>query len=260
MISGAADEMSGLIFILGFPRSGTTLLAQVLAAAPEVLVFEERPLLARAIADFVDAPDGAQRLAGAHDGDLAPYAADFWQQARAEADLRGRLVIDQTAFNTIYLPVILRLFPQAKIVFALRDPRDVVFSCFRRQFAPSRFTLEFRTLESTARFYDATMRLADMCRPVLAGRLFDIRNEDLVADFDPWSKRLCAFTGVAWSEAMRHFEVAARDRMLTTRSAQQIRRGLVREGVGAWRRYAAQMAPVLPVLAPWVERFGYPPD
>jgi hypothetical protein len=257
---GAAGDPAGLVFILGFPRSGTTLLAQVLATAPDVLVFEERPLLVKAIADFVDSPNGAQKLAAARASDLAPYAADFWRQARAEADPRGKLVIEQTAFNTVYLPVIARLFPDAKIVFAVRDPRDVVFSCFRRQFAPSRFTLEFRTLESTAGFYDATMRLADLCRPELGARMFDIRNEDLIADFDSQSRRLCEFTGVSWREEMRHFEVAAEGRALTTRSAQQIRRGLVKDGVGVWRRYAAQMAPVLPILAPWVERFGYPPN
>lgn len=248
---------AGLIFILGFPRTGTTLLAQVLATAPEVLVYEERPLLARAVADFVDAPGGAERLAAAHEDTLAPYVADFWRLACAEADPRGRVVIEQTAFNTVYLPVIVRLFPRAKIVFAVRDPRDVVFSCFRRQFAPSRFTLEFRTLESAARFYDATMRLADLCRPGLGGRIFDIRNEDLIEDFDTWSRRLCAFTGVPWREEMHRFELAARNRTLTTRSSHQIRRGLMKDSIGVWRRYGAQMAPVLPILAPWVERFGY---
>ena len=159
-------------------------------------MFEERPLLAKTIADFVDAPDGAQRFAAARENDLSPYVADFWRQARAEADPRGKLVVEQTAFNTVYLPVIARMFPDAKIVFAVRDPRDVVFSCYRRQFAPSRFTLEFRTLESTASFYDATMRLADLCRPDLGARIMDIRNEDLIADFNFFLRRLSDFTGV----------------------------------------------------------------
>jgi hypothetical protein len=251
---------AGLVFILGFPRSGTTLLAQVLATAPEVVVFEERPLLANAVRDFVDASAGPEKLATAEDRALDPYRADFWYRAREEADIAGKVVIEQTAFNTAYLPLIVRLFPEAKIVFAVRDPRDVIFSCFRRQFAPSRFTLEFRTLESTAGFYDATMRLAELCRPNLGDSMLDIRNEDLIADFDAQSQRLCAFAGVPWSEAMRNFEVAARDRTLTTRSSHQIKRGLVKDGVGAWRRYAGQLAPVLPILAPWVERFGYPPD
>lgn len=259
-MSGTGKAPAGLVFILGFPRSGTTLLAQILATAPEVVVFEERPLLGKAIADFVDALGGPDKFATAVETDFASYRADFWQRARAEGDISGKLVIEQTAFNTAYLPVIVRLFPEAKIVFAIRDPRDVIFSCFRRQFAPSRFTLEFRTLESTARFYDATMRLADLCRPDLGDRLFDIRNEDLIADFDAQSQGLCTFAGAEWSEAMRHFEVAARDRALTTRSAHQIRRGLVKDGVGVWRRYAQQLAPVLPILAPWVERFGYPAD
>ena len=251
---------AGLVFILGFPRSGTTLLAQILATAPQVVVFEERPLLGKAINDFVDAPGGPEKLTAIDDLALEPYRTDFWHRAREEDEVAGKVVIEQTAFNTAYLPLIVRLFPGAKIVFAVRDPRDVVFSCFRRQFAPSRFTLEFRTLESTARFYDATMRLAELCRPALGQRLIDLRNEDLIESFDGQSQQLCRFTGVPWSEAMRHFEVGARDRTLTTRSSHQVKRGLVKDGVGAWRRYAAQMAPVLPILAPWVERFGYLPD
>lgn len=257
----AADGAAGLTFILGFPRSGTTLLGQILASDPGVALLEEKPLLAKAIADFMDAPDGLDRLSAQSDEDLEPYRADFWRLARGHGiAIDGKRVVEQTALNTVYLPLIGRLFPDAGIVFAIRDPRDVVLSCFRRQFAPSRFTLEFKTLESTARFYDATMNLAEACRGRLALNMLDIRNEDVIADFDAQTRRLSAFAGVTWSEAMREFERAAQDRQLGTRSAAQIRRGLTSEGVGVWRRYAAQMAPVLPLLAPWVARFGYPEE
>ena len=261
MTPNSVEGTAGLTFILGFPRSGTTLLGQILASDPSVAVLEEKPLLARTIADFMDMPDGLAKLAALSNDELAAYREDFWRLARDYAGaLDGKRVVEQTALNTVHLPLIERLFPGAGIVFAIRDPRDVVLSCFRRQFAPTRFTLEFSTLESTARFYDATMRLAEACRNRLGLNFFDVRNEDVIAQFEAQTRRLCDFCGIPWGETMRDFQEAATDRQIGTRSAAQIRRGLTSEGVGIWRRYRAQMEPVLPLLAPWVERFGYPED
>jgi hypothetical protein len=247
-----------LVFILGFPRSGTTLLGQILAGRPGVALVEERPVLAKAVAELFDPPDGPARLAALSDATIALYREDFWQRVRAcGIDTNGKLVVEQTAFNTVYLPLILRLFPESRIIFALRDPRDVVFGCFRRRFAPNRFTLELNSLEGAARLYCEAMHLAETCRQRLGFRPFDIRNEDLIAGFDRETRRLCEFVGLDWDESVRDFHRASRDRSLTTVSGLQVRRGLAGDGVGQWRRYAEQMAPVLPLLKPWVERFGY---
>ncbi len=256
-----ANGAAGLAFILGFPRSGTTLLGQILASSPQILLLEEKPLLARAAQDFMERSDGIARLAALRPSERESYRADFWNRVRSfGGEYRDKFVVDQTAFNTVYLPAIGGLFTDAKIVFAIRDPRDVVFSCFRRQFVPTPFTLEFHSLESTARFYDWTMNLAELCRTKAGIATFEIRYEELVAAFDRETGRLCEYLGVAWSPAMRDFQRGARERSLATRSAAQVRKGLTGDYVGTWRRYRDRMAPVLPTLAPWVERFGYPPD
>ncbi|HEY1631358.1 MAG TPA: sulfotransferase [Rhizomicrobium sp.] len=253
--------MARLAFILGFPRSGTTLLGQVLASRGDVTLLEEKPLLNKSIADFVAEKDGPARLAALPDGVLEPYRADFLARAQAQGiETEGRLIVDQTAFNTVYLSIIWRLFPGAPIVFALRDPRDVVFSCFRRLFGPNQFTVEFHSLESTAALYDATMRYAEECRERIGFAPLDLRNEDLIADFDRETRRLCAHLGLDWSEALRDYHHASETRTLSTRSATQVRQGVSNEGVGQWRRYRAQLEPVMPLLQPWVERFGYPAD
>jgi hypothetical protein len=256
-----ADDSSGLLFILGFPRSGTTLLGEILAGRPGVALLVEKPLLARAVAELFDPADGPARLAALADAAAQRYREDFWQRVRAGGiATQGRLAVEQTAFNTVYLPLILRLFPEARIVFALRDPRDVVFSCFRRQFAPNRFTLELQSLEGAAQLYCDAMQLAETCRARLGFAPFEIRNEDLIADFDRETQRLCAFAGLSWDESVRDYYRASTDRTLTTVSAVQVRRGIAGDGVGQWRRYREQMAPVLPLLAPWAAKFGYPPE
>ena len=248
-----------LAFILGFPRSGTTLLGNVLAASPDVALLEEPELMTAVAADFVDTQDGIARLAALTEEALGHYRERYWAGARRLA-AAAQLVVDQTALNTIYLPAIWRFFPEAPVIFVVRDPRDVVFSCFRRQFEPNPFTLEFHSLDSTARFYDRTMLYADVCRAKTGHSTLDIRYEDVVADFDRQTQHLCEWVGIAWSPAMHDFQRAAENRTLVTRSAPQIRRGLTRDSVGVWRRYREQMSSVLPVLEPWVERFGYSRD
>jgi tetratricopeptide (TPR) repeat protein len=257
----ASDDSASLAFILGFPRSGTTLLAQILASQPNVAVLEEKPLLTQAIVDFAEAKDGFAKLAALPRSEVERYREDFWRRVRRSGvDTRGKLVLEQTAFNTAYLPLIRKLFPEAKIVFALRDPRDVVFSCFRRMFAPNLFTREFHALETAARLYDITMRFARACRNRLDVTTHDIRNEDLIADFDGETRRLCAHVGLAWSESIRDYHTVTAQRMLGTVSATQVRRGINTDGVGQWRRYRDELAPVMPLLMPWVEKFGYPAE
>jgi hypothetical protein len=249
------------IFILGFPRSGTTLLGQILASRPGTVLLEEQPLLALGIADFFDTADGPLRLTQISDAGLDPYRDDFWARARSLGlDPRSDRLVDQTALNTAYLPLILRLFPQSPVIFALRDPRDVVFGCFRRRFAPNRFTLELSTLEGAARLYCEAMQLAQTCRQRLGFAPLEIRNEDLIADPEGQTRRLCSFTALPWDSAIHRFHETAPERTLSTASSHQVRRGIDARGVGHWRRYAAQMAPILPLLRPWVGRFGYPPD
>jgi tetratricopeptide (TPR) repeat protein len=255
-----ADDSAGLAFIFGFPRTGTTLLGQILASRPNVALLDERPLLLTAIKDFVNARGGLERLAETPDSELDPYREDFWQRARKQGiETSGKMVVEQTAFNTVYLPVIRRLFPDAALIFALRDPRDVVFSCFRRLFAPNLFMLEFHSLDSAAQLYDATMRFESLCRDRLDLKPLEIRNEDLIADFDTVTRRLCAHLGIDWDESIRDYQKAIKQRLIATPSATQVRRGLSSDGVAYWENYREQMAPVLSTLAPWVEKFGYSP-
>jgi hypothetical protein len=119
---------------------------------------------------------------------------------------------------------------------------------------------EFLTLEGAARFYDRVMRLADLYRASLSLDLHTHKYEDLVDDFDGQSRAICDFIGLPWQAAMRDFAATLDDRSTATPSSSQVARGLYREGVGQWRRCSDQLAPILPILAPWFARFDYPAD
>ena len=249
------------VFLMGFPRSGTTLLEQVLASHPEVEALEERETLADAQRAFLMSPSDLARLAQAGDAELAPLRAAYWARVRAEgAEPAGKVFVDKHPFNTFRLPLILKLFPDAKILFARRDPRDVVLSCYRRRFAMSSQAYQLLTLPGVAGYYDVAMRLADLLEPAMAANTLVVRHEALVESFDTVVGEVGSFLGLPWSDAVRNFADKARDRAVATPSGAQLSRGLSAEGVGAWRRYRDQLAPVLPALAPWVERFGYPAE
>ena len=248
------------LFVVGFPRSGTTLIGQALAAHPETAVLDEQETLAEPAQAFLLEPGGLDRLAGAGSAELTPFRQGYWRRIADAADVAGRVFVDKLPMNVLGLPLIAKLFPDARVLVVRRDPRDVVLSCFRRQFVQNGAMREFFTLEGAARFYDAVMRLTELYLAKVELNVRVQRYEDLVADFAGQGQQICGFADLEWTPAFLDFGAAAQAREVATPSAAQIARGLYGEGVGQWRRYRQQLAPILPALAPWIERFGYDGD
>lgn len=245
-------------FLVGFPRSGTTLLENILASHSAICALDERDTLGPAAREFLVDDTGLDRLAQAGEAELDRHRALYWERVRQfGAQVDGKLYVDKYPLSTIKLPLVAKLFPEAKILFALRDPRDVVFSCFRRSFSLNSSMFELLGLERGARFYDAVMALAAQYRRTLGLAWREVRYESLVADFEGEMQQICSFLGVAWDEQMRDFAALSRRRTIKTPSATQVVRGLYREGRGQWENYAPQLAPASTILAPWIERYGY---
>lgn len=244
------------IFLMGYPRSGTTLVENVLASARDVVALEEKPTMI-ASEPLLGAQNGVASL-----GELDQDTADqmrlaYWRAVAAEgADVSGRVFVDMNPIRGIHLPVIARLFPDARVVVMRRDPRDVVWSCYRRHFAITQTGYIFSDLDSTARHYDALMGLMHECLARLPLPFHVVRYEDLVADFDGVTRRLCDFTGIGWTAETREFGQTALRRGVTTASVRQVRRGLF-NGTGQWRPYARHIAAILPIVQPWLDRYGY---
>jgi Flp pilus assembly protein TadD len=255
----AMSDAAGHIFLLGFPRTGTTLVEVVLDGNPEVVSLEEHELLTQGVLEFMREPLDFMALAQADDVAVAALQADYWQRVRsAGIEPAGKVFIDKHPLNTVKLPLIAKLFPKAKILFAVRDPRDVVFSCFRRRFRMNPSMYEFLTLPGTAALYAATMQAAQSAKRAFALDWHEIRYERMVADFDGEMQRICEFVGLDWSPAMGDFARRLNAREHATPSTAQLAQGLITSATGHWRHYEAQLSPVLPALAPWLERFGYP--
>ena len=254
----AAGEPRIHAFILGFPRSGTTLLEQALAGHPEVVALEEPPTLAAAAAEFLSSPEGLARMARLSDADAARWRARYFADVRAlGAEPAGKVLVDKAPAETWSWPVIARLFPDARILFALRDPRDVVLSCFMSSFQINALTYAFTDLGETARTYGACMTLAATCRARLPLALAEVRHEALVEDFQGGLKAVAAFLDLEMHPAMIDIAATARRRAVRTPSAGELRRGLTTARLGRWRTYAEQLTSVLPLVDPWLDRLGY---
>ncbi|MBS0273279.1 MAG: sulfotransferase [Proteobacteria bacterium] len=251
---------SGHVFIVGFPRSGTTLMEEALAAHPDVVTTGEKDGLPDSVLAFMGSPAGLDRLKTASEATLENARATYWRRLEEQGiDGKGRILIDKQPYNTMKLPLIARLFPDARIVFAVRDPRDVVLSCFRRRFRMNASNFELLTVEGAALFYDAVMRLADVLRGKLPLTMMQIRHEDLIADLPARLREICDFSAIPWSDNLSTFAQQPRGRAIATPSASQIVQGVNQEGVAQWRKYERHLASMLPVLEPWAARFGYPP-
>ena len=249
------------VFILGFARSGTTLLEEVLATDPSVVTTQERDALSDGVREFLTTPDGLERLSTLPRAAARRMREQYWRRIQEFGiEAKDRTLVDKQPFNTMKLPLIARLFPASKILFSVRDPRDVILSCFRHQFRMNSSTFEFLTLEGTARLYDAMMQLSDILRARLGLDVLQLRHEDLVADFDGQMRAVCAFIGMPWSDTMRDFAAQSGRRAVATPSSVQIKRGLNQAGIGQWRHYRAELEPIFPILKPWVDRFGYPAE
>jgi tetratricopeptide (TPR) repeat protein len=243
------------VFLVGFPRSGTTLLDTLLMGHPGLCVAEEKPML-DAVARKLG---GYEHLADLGDAELDELRQLYLGEAAEHVpDLGGRILVDKQPFAMIEAPLIHRLFPNAKILFVQRHPCDVVLSCFITRFEPNAALANFVALESTAKRYGELRKFWSQCRSILPLIVHLVRYERLVEDADSELRALLAFLGLEWTDRVLDHRVIAEDRgFINTPSYSQVVEPLNDRSIGRWERYREQMKPVLPMLAPWAQRMGY---
>lgn len=253
----AIDPPSGPapVFLVGFPRSGTTLLDTLLMGHPDIAVVEEVPALGL-VAEEIGSMD---RLAG-----LDSAGAAGLRRRYTEAVLRsvppgfGGTIVDKLPLNMIHAPLIERLFPGARIVFAKRHPCDCVLSAFFQRFALNPAMACFLDISDSADLYDVAMETWARSRTALPLDVHEIGYENMVEGPEDEVRKLVDFLGLEWrEELLDHRSTAAARGAIGTPSYQQVTEPISGQAVMRWRRYEEQLRPVLPVLLPWAERLGY---
>lgn len=243
------------IFLVGFPRSGTTLLDTLLMGHPDVEVMEERPCISRVATAF----GGFDRIAELDEADLRRAQAAYFEEASKYVELRpGAHLVDKSPLHLNNVPWIHRLFPNARFILALRHPADVVLSCFVSNFRLNPSMSNFVRLDTAAEFYDLTFSFWERSRQVFPINVHTLVYEHLIDNPEAELRRLAEALDLEWREEMLdHRKTAAGRGVIATASYAQVTEPIYRRSVGRWERYRKHLEPILPVLAPWAEKFGY---
>ena len=256
----APDSLRSPVFVVGFPRSGTTLLEQMLDAHPQFRSMDERAFIHELTERMGQVgqryPDDLASLTGTEADQLR--AVYFRMVGRVLPDLGHRRLVDKNPLNMLCLPMIMRLFPQARIVLCLRHPCDVLLSCMMQPFRSPAFMVLCSSLERLARGYVQAFEQWYRQVEVFAPHVLEWRYESVVDHLDEHLGRLGAFLDVADVSPMAGFADHARTkRFISTPSYAQVTQGIHPRAVNRWHGYREQFEPVLPLLRPLIDRLGY---
>jgi hypothetical protein len=253
-----------LALLGGHPRSGTTLLEQVLDSHPGIISAEETEIfhsdayfpLTRSL------PENSPILSvleSATTGALLQsrnqylnYTARFLNQPVGD-----RLLIDKNPSLTFLIPALIRVFPEIKLLIALRDPRDVVLSCFMQSFKLGQFNSCYLTLEGAVADYSAMMNLWQTLKPLIKNPVLEVRYEDMVDDLESVARRTLDFLEVPWDARVLGFDEHARQKLVRSPTYADVTQKVYKRARGRWQNYQKYLEPHLDKLEPFVKAFGY---
>ncbi|HEY7810050.1 MAG TPA: sulfotransferase [Allosphingosinicella sp.] len=243
------------VFIVGFPRSGTTLLDTLLMNLPQLHVMEELPVL-RAVEVALGDPG---RLAGlSAEKAQALRALYFETVGKVSPGAADRTIVDKFPLHMAQMPLIHRLFPDAKVVLVERHPCDAVLSCFMSNFTLNEGMRSFTDLEEAARTYDAVFDSWSRATELLPIQVHRIRYEQMVEDLEREMRPLLDFLELPWDpQVLDNRRSAAKRDHIRTASYSQVTEPIYRRAAGRWERYRTHLEPVLPILKPWAEQMNY---
>ena len=253
-----------LALLCGHPRSGTTLLEQVLDSHPDVISAEETTVFLDEVSlplkrGFPPDTTMPAVLEAATPETLKRARENYFRNAEALLGnpIGGSLLIDKNPSLTVLVLVAIRAFPEIKFLTALRDPRDVCLSCFMQPLPLNDVSSMFLSLEGTVAEYNSTMGFWRAAAPLMPDSCIEVRYEDVVEDLESASRRVLEFLGIPWDARVLHFEEHARQKLVRSPTYADVTKPVFKGAVGRWRNYQKYLEPCLERLEPLVKAFGY---
>jgi tetratricopeptide (TPR) repeat protein len=263
--SGGAPPQRRLALLCGHPRSGTTLLEQVLDSHPEIVSAEETqvfydeafiplarglPLKTLSLFPILESAS-PERLRQSRE-DYFCCSERFIGQAVGE-----RLLIDKNPSLTSFIPAFIRVFPEARFLIALRDPRDVCLSCFMQPLFPTGpMSSTYPSLEAAAAQYASVMSLWQAIKPHLPCPFLEVRYEEVTDNLEPVARRTLEFLGVPWDERVLTFQQHTH-KLVRSPTYGDVKKPISKGAIGRWRNYQKYFKPCLEKLEPFAKAFGY---
>ncbi len=248
-----------LVFMVAFPRSGTTLLDQILDSHSNIQVMEEQPILGEIIAQIVSKNSNYPNcLASLSCQEVQKYRKFYMAQVAKSVELQvGSILIDKLPLNIVEIELIQRLFPESKIILSLRHPYDVCLSNFMQHFDLNDAMANFLTLEDSAKAYRHVMELWQQYSKILPLSYITVRYENLVDDAESQSRILADFLGLEWETGMRKHVQHAKSRILNTPSYQQVTEDIYTRSKYRWKHYEGYVSVMRDDLKDLINHFGY---
>ena len=248
------------VFLIGFPRSGTTLLDTILRSHPEIDVVEEKPLINSVEqvikSKFKYSLDELHKLNSKELQFLRNYYLEILKNNCANKN--AKIIIDKFPFQTVCLPLINLLFPNAKIIFTHRNPYDTVLSCFQQSFEPNNAMSNFRSIDSASKIYDLTMSIWLDYKKKLKMNYISSKYEDLIEDFNKHISKILVFLDVSWDENLKNYRKTAYKRgKINTPSSSQVVQPIYNSSIEKWKNYEKYFSNSTAYLNKWMNYFEY---
>ena len=245
-------------FLIGFPRSGTTLLDTILRSHSGIDVVEEQPLVSKML-EKLGATISMSDIE-AIDLKSAKVLSDiYFRELEKSINIQENiLVIDKLPLNILSIPIITKVFPEAKFILALRHPLDCVLSCWMQNFKLNAAMANMVDLDRIVDFYCTTMEILKLCEQRYSINIHPIRYEDLVSDFIGTISILMNFLELSWEDQLEGYQRTALSRAkINTPSYTQVVRPIYETAAYRWKKYEDHLQPHKPKLAHWINEFGY---
>lgn len=257
------DKKSQIVFMTGFPRSGTTLIETVLDSSQQLTVLSEQPtvlyLVNYAKSTFgYDYPSNKTKLTTEQVGELRDAYFDYISRILGKDVSNDKVILDKHPSVTIYTHFIKQIFPEAKILMPIRHPMDTCLSCFRQNFVNGWFNNHLLDIKGIFDTYKETFELWEFYKNNLDIDYLEVKYEDVVSNFAITIKGVCDFIGIEFTESMKHFHnYAQNEKHVRSASKDQVTQPLYNSSVNAWCAYKEYLAPYKKYVEPVAKRYGY---
>ena len=245
-------------FLIGFPRSGTTLLDTILSSHSKINVAGEKQMLQKMESELGHFPKIS--MIEEIDNELAETLSGlYFKELKKHCSLEeNNVAIDKLPLNILKVPLINKIFPKAKFILALRHPFDCVMSCWMQNFKMNAPMANMVDLDRVVDFYCTAMKILNLCEKRYVLNIHRVRYEDLVLNFEGEVSNILQFLNLKWEEKLRNYQATALEKgIIDTPSYSQVVKPIYKTSSYRWKNYEKYLEPYKSRLEPWIQEYGY---
>ena len=253
-------EKNKVCFLIGFPRSGTTLLDTVLRSHPEIDVIEEKPII-YSLEKIIKNQFRYQleEIYKLNEIQVEKLRKNYLENILKLSDKKdSQIIVDKFPLQTVSLPLINFIFPKAKIIFAHRHPYDTILSCFQQSFEPNNAMANFRSLRESSEIYNLSMKMWVRYKQDLNLNYTMSKYESLINNFEIHTKKIMNFLEIEWDSSIKNYRETALSRQkINTPSSSQVVQPIYKSSIAKWENYKTYFYDCHVFLEEWIKYFKY---